>query len=351
MICAKLGGAFFTFTVNGEAGDTSGCALFAVGALSLFAVWFVLRGKRSYLSRTGVVSVVGSLSLFLVLAVAVLVKGGSIAAVFRFKVSDFASGGLWADALGQALLALSLAGGVMPTFARSFGKDFSVAPAAAKIIAANLAGCLLSAVAVLALSVPVPEGGGVTVALTLYPEIIASAFSHTVLRRIFGVLFFAVLWLVALQSACSLFSPVIGLAGDNRRLLTVTALCLLSLILLPLFGACNGSAMSAADRMACSVNAVILALLECFIFNSPRNMRRLTRNFGKITRILLKCFCPLTCGALVLFSLCGARFSCYPTYAVVIAVLALSAVFAPVLPVILKTVKKVGKRVHIMTMS
>ncbi len=351
VICAKLGGAFFTFTINGEAGDTDGFALFAIGALSLFAVWFVLRGKRTYLSRTGVVSVVGSLSLFAILAVAVLIKGGSIAAVFRFRARDLASGGMWADALGQALLALSLAGGVMPTFARSFGKDFHVAPAAAKIIAANLAGCLLSAIAVLAISVPVPEGGGVTVALTLYPKIIASAFSHTALRRIFGALFFGVLWLVALQSACSLFSPVLGLAGDKRRLFVVSALCISSLILLPLFGACNGSAMSVADRMACSVNAVIIAFFESFIFNSPRNMRQLTRDFGKIIQILLKWFCPATCGALVLFSLCGARFSCFPAYAVCVAVIAFTVVFVPVLPSAAKAVKRVGKRVRALAKS
>lgn len=346
VICAKLGGAFFTFTISGEAGDTNGFTLFVIGALSLFAVWFILRGKRSYLSRTGAVSVAGSLSLFALLAVTVLVKGGSIAAVFRFQACDLASGGMWADALGQSLLALSLAGAVMPTFARSFGKDFSVAHAAAKIIAANLAGCILSAVAVLALSVPVPEGGGVTVALTLYPKVIASAFSHTVLRRIFGAMFFAVLWLVALQSSCSLFSPVIGLAGENRRLLAVSALCLFSLILLPLFAARSCIAMNALDRMACTVNAVIIAFLECFIFVTPRNMRRLTRDFGKFLQILLKWFCPATCGALVLFSLCGARFSCFPAYAVFIAAVALTTVFVPVFPSVLKAAKKVGERIY-----
>lgn len=329
VISAKLGGAFFTLTAVGSAGDTAGLALLGAGAPSLFATWFILRSKRSLMAKTGAVSVFSSLALLAVLAVAALIKRGSLASVFRFDCASLLRGGLWADALGQSLLALSLAGGVMPTFARSFGSDFSVPKSAAKIIGANLAGCLLGAVAVLAQPVAVPEGGGVIVALTLYPQVIASAFGNAVIRRLFGTLFFAVLWLVSVQSACSLFSPVIGLVAEEKRNTAVTGLCLLSLLLLPLFGAGGGVVMNAVDRTACSVNAVIIAFSEALAFTSSGSSSALKRDCGVITVVLLKVFCPLACGALALFAACGARFSAFPPYATVCALISLACVFAP----------------------
>ena len=329
VISAKLGGAFFTLTAGGAAGDTAGRALLGAGALSVCAVWFILRSKRKLMAKTGAVAVFGSLGLLAVLAVAVLIKGGSLASVFRFDLTSLIHGGLWADALGQSLLALSLAGGVMPTFARSFGSDFSVPKSAAKIIGANLAGCLLGAVAVLAQPAAVPQSGGVIVALTLYPQVIASAFNNAVIRRLFGTLFFAVLWLVSIQSACSLFSPVAGLVSEGKRTTAVTGLCLLSLLLLPIFGAGKCVVMNAVDRMACSVNAVIIAFCEALAFTSSGSSSALKRDCGVITAVLLKVFCPLACGALALFAACGARFSSFPPYATVCALIALSCVFAP----------------------
>lgn len=329
VISAKLGGAFFTFTVSGRAGDMRGLFLLGAGGLSLLAVCLILRSKHNIMARTGAVSVFGSLALTAVLAVAVLAGGGSLISVFRFEFTSLLHGGLWADALGQSLLALSLAGGVMPTFARSFGSDFSVPKSAAKIIGANLVGCLLGAVAALALPVAVPEGGGVTVALTLYPQIIAAAFNNGVAGRAFGTAFFAVLWLVSIQSACSLFSPAIGLVGEEKKGIAVTGLCLLSLLLLPLFGAGGGEAMNAVDRMACSVNAVIIAFCEALAFTLSGNGIQLKRGCGAFAALSLKTLCPLSCGALALFAACGARFSAFPPYATACAIIALACTFAP----------------------
>ena len=329
VISAKIGGAFACLAAIGGVADLSGHWLIAVGALSLFFAWLILRGKPSVMANTGRVAVLSSLSLFAVLCIAVIARGGNALAIFCFAFSDLMHGGLWADALGQSLLALSLAGGVMPTFARSFKEGFAVAPTSAKIIAANLSGCILAAVAALSLSLPVPGEGGVTLALGLYPQVIAAAFSNPVLFRIFSALFFASLWLVAIQSTCSLFSPVISCAEENHRKLAITFCCVLSLALIPLFAANGGAAMQAADRMACSVNAVIIAFLEAVIFLYPRNMPQLKGEIGVFPSLLLRSVCPLACGALALFSACGARFSSFPSYAVACAIISLALVFSP----------------------
>lgn len=329
VISSKLGGAFLGFAVMGNAHDISGLALILAGYISLFAVWLILHGKGKRIAFTGALSVAGSLIFLALLAIAVLVRGGSIAKVFAFRLTDLLSGGLWSDALGQSLLALSLAGGVMPTFARSFDADFCVTKCAAKIIAANLAGCLLAAVATLSLPITVPEGSGVTVALTIYPQVLHSAFASGAIRRVFGTLVFASLWLVALQSTCSLLSPVINLAGEEKRNAAVTVACLISLILLPVFAANDCVAMRAVDRMVCSVSAVLIAFLQCLAFSSRRNIIQLKRDCGALGSILLKRLCPVSCGALALSSLCGARFTIFPPYAIVCAFAALALALAP----------------------
>ena len=328
VISAKLGGAFLHIAVTGGVGDISGISLLAVGALSITAVFLILHGAPNRLARTGKVAVISSLSLLAALLIAVFIKGGNAFAVFEFALSDFLRGGLWADALGQSLLALSLAGGVMPTFAHSLGRNFSVALTAIKIIAANLIGCLLAALSTLAFALPVPEGGGVIVALELYPRIIATCFENAVAFRIFGMLFFLSLWLVSVQSACSLFSPALSLAPRKFRLLATASACFLAIILLPLFAANGGAAMLAVDRMACSVSAVIIAFIEAKIFSRPVYMCRRTQDLDKFTNISLRFFCPVACGALALFSACSARFSCYPPYASACAFASLVFIFS-----------------------
>lgn len=329
VISAKLGGAFAHFAAVGSAGDTKGFALFTLGALSVAAVWFILRGAPARLARTGKAAVISSLGLFAALFVAVLARGGNALALFDFEFSDFARGSLWADALGQSLLALSLAGGVMPTFARSFDGDFSLTGTALKIIAANLTGSMLAAVATLGFCLPVPEGGGVIVALELYPRVIAAAFQSAAAFRIFATLFFAALWLVSIQSACSLFSPAISLFKEDKQNRAIGCVCLLALAAFPLFAANGGAAMLAVDRMACSVNAVVIAFFEAVIFVAPDCLRPLKLECGSFVSALLRCFCPVACGALALFSACAARFSCFPPYAAACATAALVLVFAP----------------------
>lgn len=329
VIGAKIGGAFFCVCAGVDAGEAKGVNLFALCALFAFAVWLVLC-KRGRIARLGVISVSSSLTLLAILAFAAMTSGGSFFRVFGFRFSALLCGGLWIDALAQALLSLSLAGGVMPAFARSFNKDFKVGVAAARIIFANFCGCILAATAALCLPVPVPEEGGVIVALTIYPGIIASAFTNAISRRVFGALFFAALSAVAVQSACSLFSPVIELSGENKRGRTAIALCALSCVLSPVFASCGGAIFHAVDRMACSVNAVIIAFSECIFFVCTRNMPSRSIKIRKFFDFASRFLCTFACGALALFSLCGARFSAFPPTAIFISALTLIGVFTPV---------------------
>lgn len=288
VIASKLGCACVGYALPPERdGRSSAINLIAI-VLVLFICFLVLGGGSSALARSGKISVTLSLSLLFYLAVRGAIRGVNL----PFDFAALAGGAIWTDALGQALLSLSLAAGVMPAFARNLEDDFSAVKTALKIISANFSGCVCAALATLPFVSQFPSGGAIDCAFAVYPQVVAAAGG-----RFFGFITFAVLTAVAVHSLCSLASPVVGLF-DKKPRLAALAFCALAAALYPVFELGGGQALNACDRMACSVNAVIIAFAECVFFASRGHIRGLNR-----------IICPICCGALALFSLCSARFS------------------------------------------
>ncbi len=326
-VCASTFSMLLSLTLGVSAAPASGLALFACGGVALACAAFVLFGGQRRVARFGKISVMSALSAFSLVACVSLIRG--LASFPPVELSAFARGAMWADCLGQCLLSLSLAGGVMPTFAKGLDGNFSVTKTAAKIIAANVAGCALSSVCAFSggfsQSDLLTAGGGVTLALGLYPRAISLVFRGGVAARLISVLFFSAVFTVSVQSACCLFSPAISLPPEKRRPLAIAALIALSLCLIPLLEAWNGAVFAAADRTACSVNAVILAFWECIIALSPHN-RGMMKECGKAVRALLAAICLPACGALALLGVSAARFFPSPP-AVAAAAACVTAVF------------------------
>ncbi len=313
-IASELGSACLSFAAFGSA--DGGCFSIISSALVLAAAFFLLKGGARALSRSGAASVALSLVTFCCLAVAGIVRGGLFSSV-NFGV--LAGGAVWADALGQALLALSLASGVMPAFARAQGVA-SVPRTALAIIAANFFGCLAAARSTLPFVSEFPAGVGISVALTVYPQVIAAVAPNAVVARLVGVAVYAVLTVVAIHSLCSLALPAVGFLAAKTKLAPLI-FCALSAILLPVFTLDNFTVMSACDRMACSVVAIIIALAESAAFAVGSNGAG-----GRAVTFFIRFICVPACGALALFSLCSARFSGFPQIAVATAYIALAAV-------------------------
>lgn len=342
LITAQMGRTFLCFAFTGGTGGESFPLLCACGVLGGVCIALIC-GKQNAMARTGKMCVVCFLSLLLVLAAAAAINGGDLSAVFAVHFGDFLCGGIWADALGQSLLALSLAGGVMPSFARSFGGGFNVTRAAVKICAANVCACFLAAVCALSYPLPFPQGGGIALAHSLYPAVIAAAFPARACGRAFGILFFATLSAVAVQSSLSLFAPIVALAGEKRRG-RAGALCgAFSVLLLPVFAANGGEMMNVADRVACSVNAVAIAFAESLIFATPHSMARFRDEIDGFSALSLRFLCPFCCGALALFAACGARFSGLSPASCVCGLICFAAVFSPAAAGIWKNLRDISR--------
>ena len=303
LICSKLTASAVSFSLFTRSDGKWYFTLFAVLALCFFLI------KKDKLTLSGRASVVCFFGLFIYLAI----RGGL---KISFPFGNIFSGSLWVDALGQSFLSLSLAAGVMPAFAKTLGKNFSAEKTAAKIIAVNLLGCVLSALGTL----PFAEGGesgGLSYAFTVYPRIISAISRTDFIARLTGVFIYGALGVVALHSTCSLFLPAV-----SQLKLKPIIFVSVGALLCPLFSYGGGEVMSACDKMTCSVVAVCIALGECvcFVFSQKNALKRIY--IGGIC-IILTAFCVL--------SLCSVRFSGYSTVSAVCAFLCLIAIPCAVL--------------------
>lgn len=260
-----------------------GCPADIVGAPPVIAVlvaialaFFLTRSMRtrSAAARIAVLLEGGVMSL---LAVRGLTAGAArFAAVFAFEPSALASPGLWLSALGQALLSLSLAAGVMPSLAPSMPRRLSSVRAAAAIVGANFAGGLLAAAALLPLAGGFQGGGAFENAFVLCPAAIAAAFCDVRVRGLFGSLFYASLTLTSFVSALSLARPAFVWACRaplSRRSAAFMLSALLCALGMPF---AMGASFDAADGLCCNVVAPVCAALEgaCFLYYALTTAKR-----------------------------------------------------------------------------
>ncbi|MGN0806653.1 MAG: hypothetical protein ACI4MC_06395 [Candidatus Coproplasma sp.] len=294
VIACKLGGACINFAAFGNVNSQGYSA--ATAALFIFPlVFFILKKGSGALNISGKISVCASLAVFAFLAV----KG----VAFGVKPPDFTSllcGEAWAEAVGQTLLSLSLAAGVMPTFARTM-PDVPISSAAFRIVAANLIGCVAAALSVCPFCYDIGVDGGISCAFTVYPQVISSAVNGLVGRRMLGVCVYGALTAISIHSLCSLARPLLSSFKKNTPLAALI-FCALSAALAPALALNGGDALSCCDRVACCVNAVLIAFSECLAFAK--------RSKGKTpSSFLIKFICPAVCGVAAFLSICSARFS------------------------------------------
>lgn len=262
-----------------------GCPADIVGAPPVIAVlvaialaFFLTRSVRTR-SAAARIAVLLQGGLTAVLAVRGLAEGGvaRFAAVFAFEPSALASPGLWLSALGQALLSLSLAAGVMPSLAPSMPRRLSSVRAAASIVGANFAGGLLAAAALLPLAGGFQgDGGALENAFVLCPVAIAAAFCDVRVRGLFGSLYYASLTLTSFVSALSLARPAFVWACRaplSRRSAAFMLSALLCALGMPF---AMGASFDAADGLCCNVVAPVCAALEgaCFLYYALTTAKR-----------------------------------------------------------------------------
>ncbi|MCM1438676.1 MAG: hypothetical protein NC131_05625 [Roseburia sp.] len=268
VIAANLGCASINFALFGGQRADFPPLFFAVLAAVLVAVYALIKGAPRSLSASGRASVTLSLALFCPLAVAGAVRGGAFSS---FNFAAFAGAEIWIDALGQSLLSLSLAAGVMPAYAKTLKKGEPSARAAFKIVAANFMACMLATLSVLPFSVTFSRTVGVNCAINAYSQVISALFGGGLAARFFGAALFAALTVVAVHSLASLAYPALNKAAEKTRR-APAIFCIAALCLAPLFSCNDMFILSVCDKIACSVNAVAIAVTECLFFLSRRHI-------------------------------------------------------------------------------
>jgi SNF family Na+-dependent transporter len=272
-------------------------------AICWAVIWLILSNKIK-INTTATLSVGVQISLFLLLILRGLAYNNSfqaLQALFVPNISAFCSIDIWLEALFQALLSLSLAAFVMPTFALSMPQNASLKTCTAVIILANFVGCILSSMAMFlslygcGLKDSISRGG-LFLAFSVYPAAIVKLYKNKLICGIFGVIFYISLTFTALQSAVSLLNPAVKLISSLAKLhknsankatntaskttntssktkikLTETKtcgiFCLIGFILSLVF-ATNVAypAITILDGYACGISAPFIAVCECALF-------------------------------------------------------------------------------------
>ncbi|MGN0823989.1 MAG: hypothetical protein ACI4MB_02835 [Candidatus Coproplasma sp.] len=309
VIACKLGGACINFAISANV-ETYAYMPYLTAFLIFPAVFFILQSGGGALNISGKISVCSSLAVFAFLALKGLFKGVPLP-----DLTCLLCGELWVEAVGQTLLSLSLAAGVMPVFAKTM-QGGSIYIAALKIVFANFLGCVMAALSVCPYLYGVKFEGGIACAFTVYPQVVFQAAASLVGRRILGVCVYGALTAVSVHSLCSLATPLLSqlknakssaahkTAQNNN--LPVLIFCALSALFAPVLALNGGEALSCCDRVACCVTAVCIAFAECLPFARRGGGNALLSN--AILRFLIKLICPAVCGVAAFLSVCSARF-------------------------------------------
>lgn len=260
------------------------CAQSLVLALILGIVW----GLTCFSLKGGGVSATAKFSvlLSLVLLVVTALRGcafknapSALSALFVPRYMAFNDLSLWIDAFGQALLSLSLCGGVMPSFAQKLEKGQSVKGCAVTILFFNFLGCVLSSVALFTCLYGCGMEGeilhasnGFFTAFVIYPKVFASLFLSKYACTVFSLLFYGTITVVAYQSCLSLITPLHGRINEPFCLCIICAL-LSSLFCLP-FGE---ELFTLVDKWACAFVAPVICAVECAYFAFCKIKRRTFR--------------------------------------------------------------------------
>ncbi len=292
-MCAVYGVIISVFALRActfHASVNYGCPADIIGVTPLFAVivfialaFFLTRRQcvRALAARAAVLFQAGLLAVLAVRGLTYSNALSTLASVFALNGALIISGEVWLAALGQALLSLSVAAGVMPAFAAQMPRSLSPVRAAAAITLANLLGGLLAATATITLA----GGGGVLGlvggsafgnALSLYPAALRAAFSNGHICGLFGCAFYLSLTLTAFVSALSLARPAyvwVQAAGASPRAAACTVCAAMLAFCLPF---AFGLSFAAVDELCCNVVAPVAAVGEvaCFAFYALTERKR-----------------------------------------------------------------------------
>lgn len=322
MTRAQTGGYFFDSVLQGFSPLVLVCI---IGAWAL--MYFCLKNGADSLSKTAKFTVLIPVILLTVMAVRGLAYSNSGQALYALFVPDFSALGdaeLWLSAVGQVFFSLSVLVGIMPAYgaylpdSESIFKDsmiialsdFFVSVLSSVVLFTTLYGCGLEGEF---------SSSGIVTAFMVYPVALTQLFGagNTVLNSIAGVLFYASLGMMALQSSASMVEAVANPLADKfpvnkKRLIRVIALVGMGVCLVFATGI-GPVVLDIADHFLNYFNILLLGAIECALLgiNAKRIdlVSEINRYSGKLKMpkkpfiFSLKYLSPAVLGALFVWGI------------------------------------------------
>ena len=272
MTRAETGGYFFESVLGGFSPLVLVCIIVAWGLMFL-----CLRNGADSLSKTAKFTVLIPVVLLTVMAVRGFIYSNSGKALYALFVPDFsalADAELWLSAVGQVFFSLSVLVGIMPAYGAYLPdnesvfkdsliiafSDFFVSVLSSVVLFTTLYGCGLENEF---------SSSGIVTAFMVYPVALTQLFGagNTVLNSIAGVLFYASLGMMALQSSASMVeaaaNPIADkFAIDKKKLLRIIALIGTGICLVFSCGA-GPAVLDIADHFLNYFNILLLGAIEC----------------------------------------------------------------------------------------
>ena len=295
MTRAETGGYFFENVLNGFSPLVLVCIIVA-----WMLMYLCLKNGADSLSKTAKFTVLIPIVLLTVMAVRGLLYSNSGKALYALFVPDFsalADAELWLSAVGQVFFSLSVLVGIMPAYGAYLPdsesvlkdsliiafSDFFVSVLSSVVLFTTLYGCGLEGEF---------SSSGIVTAFMVYPVAISELFGagNTALNCIAGVLFYASLGMMALQSSASMVEAAANPLADKFSLNKKRLVRIISLIgagICVIFATNSGPiVLDVADHFLNYFNILLLGAIECSLLgNSAKRINlvgEINRYSGKL---------------------------------------------------------------------
>ena len=275
---AQTGEYFFKNVLGGGISPLVLVCLLIAWAL----MFFCLKNGADSLSKTARFTVLIPVFLLLAMAVRGLVYSNSGAALYALFVPDFsafANAELWLSAVGQVFFSLSVLAGIMPAYGAYLPDGESVFKNSLIIALADFAVSALSAVVLFTALYGCGlenefSSSGIVTAFMVYPVALTRLFGagNTALNSIAGVLFYASLGMMALQSAASMVESAAQPLADKFSLCKSKLVGGISLVgagICLVFATDFGAViLDVADHFLNYFNILLLGIFECALLGA-----------------------------------------------------------------------------------
>ena len=286
----EVGGYFFENVLNGFSPIVFVCIIAA-----WILMYLCLKNGADSLSKTAKFTVLIPVILLTVMAIRGLVYSNSGKALYALFVPDFkalADAELWLSAVGQVFFSLSVLVGIMPAYGAYLPdnesvfrdsliiafSDFFVSVLSSVVLFTTLYGCGLEGEF---------SSSGIVTAFMVYPVALTQLFGagNTVLNCIAGLLFYASLGMMALQSSASMVEAVANPLADKfslnkKKLIRLIALIGMGICLVFATGL-GAVVLDVADHFLNYFNILLLGAIECALIGANAKRINLTAEINR----------------------------------------------------------------------